>query len=93
MEFKRPKDFDLAKYDDDGRFGFGDGLRVKLNFCITKAAGYHLLEARLSADQVVEEFDEHYRIEATVVDSAVLERWLRGFGADVWDVEKSPPAE
>ena len=88
MTFKRPKEFDLAKYDDDGRFGFGDGQRVRLSFCIKKEAGYHLLEARLSADQVVEEFEDHYLIKATVVDSAVLERWVRGFGADVWDIQK-----
>lgn len=89
LTFKPPPEFDLAQYDDDGRFGFGDGLRVKLNFCIAKAAGYHLLEARLSADQVVEEFDDHYQIEATVVDSAVLERWLRAFGDDVWEINKT----
>lgn len=88
MTFKRPSEFDLTKYDDDGRFGFGEGQRVKLSFCITKEAGYHLLEAKLSADQVVEEFEDHYRIEATVVDSAVLDRWLRGFGRDVWGVTK-----
>jgi len=36
---------------------------------------------RLSADQVVEERDDIYRIEATVVDSVVLDRWL-------WDLEQ-----
>lgn len=86
MTFRRPKEFDLRRYDDDGRFGFGEGKRVHLSFCINKAAGYHLLEARLSDDQVVEEFDGHYQIAATVVDSAMLERWLRGFGEDVWEV-------
>ena len=30
--FKRPKDFDLKQYDDEGRFGFGDGKRVRLSF-------------------------------------------------------------
>lgn len=92
MTFKRPKEFDLARYDNDGRFGFGDGHRVRLSFCIDKEAGLHLLEAKLSADQVVDEFEDHYRIEATVVDSAVLERWLRGFVADVWNVEKQQVA-
>lgn len=60
--------------------GFGDGHRVKLSFYITKAPGYHSPEARLSADQVVGEFEDHSRIEATVVDGAALERWSRGFG-------------
>jgi predicted DNA-binding transcriptional regulator YafY len=99
MTFKRPKEFDLRRYDDDGRFGFGDGKRVQLSFCINKTAGYHLLEARLSADQVVEEFDGHYRITATVVDSAMLKRWLLGFGEDVCEVlliacpSESPPVD
>ena len=88
MTFKRPKEFDLSTYDNDGRFGFGDGQRIQLRFCINKEAGYHLLEARLSADQVVEEMNDCYRIEATVVDSAMLDRWLRGFGGDVVRVEK-----
>ncbi|MDP2126630.1 MAG: WYL domain-containing protein [Pseudohongiella sp.] len=88
MTFTRPKEFDLSKYDDDGRFGFGEGQRVKLSFCIAKNAGYHLLEAKLSADQVVEEFQDHYRITATVVDSAVLDRWVMGFGGDVFKLNK-----
>ncbi len=93
MAFKRPKEFDLSEYDNAGRFGFGEGRRVKLGFCVSKAAGYHLLEARLSEDQVIEEFEDHYRIQATVVDSAVLERWLLGFGEDVWDVLMSTLAK
>lgn len=88
MTFDPPKDFDLARYDNDGRFGFGEGQRVRLSFCITKHAGYHLLEARISEDQVVNELEDHYRVEATVVDSAVLDRWLRGFGEDVFSVDK-----
>jgi predicted DNA-binding transcriptional regulator YafY len=88
MTFKRPKEFDLGKYDDDGRFGFGEGERITLQFSIAKEAGFHLLEARLSEDQSVEEIEEGYRIEATVVDSAVLDRWLRGFGEQVFSIEK-----
>jgi predicted DNA-binding transcriptional regulator YafY len=90
LTFKPPKEFDLAKYDDDGRFGFGDGQQIRLGFSISKTAGYHLLEAKLSLDQVVEEFEDHYRITASVMDSAVLDRWLLGFGGDVWDVKKLP---
>jgi predicted DNA-binding transcriptional regulator YafY len=86
MTFERPQEFDLRRYDDDGRFGCGEGKRVHLSFCINKAAGFHLLEARLSEDQVFEEFDGHYLIKATVVSSAMLVRWLRGFGEDVWEV-------
>lgn len=91
MRFTRPNEFDLNRYDDDGRFGFGDGERVKLSFNIGKAAGYHLLEAKLSSDQKVEESQEYYRISATVVDTAMLDRWLMGFGRDVWGVNKLWP--
>jgi predicted DNA-binding transcriptional regulator YafY len=78
--FERPKDFDLEQYDDDGRFGYGNGKRIKLTFRIEKEAGYHLLESKLSEDQQVQLLDDAYEITATVVDSAMLDWWLRGFG-------------
>ena len=34
--------------------------------------------------------DGSLRVSATLVDSAMLDRWLRGFGADIWDVQKRP---
>jgi predicted DNA-binding transcriptional regulator YafY len=82
-DFQRPKEFDLRQYDDDGRFGFGEGQRIRLSFRITKAAGQHLLESPLSTDQRVIELDDAYEITATVVDSRCLRRWLRGFGDTV----------
>lgn len=88
LTFARPKDFDLDQYDNDGRFGFGEGKKIKLTFCIDKEVGYHLLETPLSADQQVTELDEAYEVTATVVDSAMLEWWLRGFGDAVADVVK-----
>lgn len=78
--FERPKEFDLQKYDDDGRFGFGEGKRIKICFRIDKGAGQHLLESPLSADQQVVELDDAYEITATVVDSEWFWRWVRGFG-------------
>lgn len=79
--FERPKDFDLEKYDNDGRFGFGNGKRIKLNIVIDKENGYHLLESPLSEDQQVQKLDgDLYQITATVVNSAMLDWWLRGFG-------------
>lgn len=77
--FIRPKEFDLQKYDDDGRFGFGEGKRIRLTFKIKKGAGQHLLESPLSADQEVKESVDAYQITATVVDSKMLDRWLRSF--------------
>ena len=90
LTFVRPKEFDLKKYDDDGRFGFGEGKRIRLQFCIEKAAGLHLLESPLSADQVAKELPEAYEIAATVVDSAMLNWWLRGFGESIADVRRYP---
>jgi predicted DNA-binding transcriptional regulator YafY len=87
-EFERPKEFDLKKYDNDGRFGFGEGKQIRLTFRISKAAGQHLLESPLSLDQQVVELEDHYEISATVVDSARLQWWLRGFGDAVGDVSR-----
>lgn len=87
-EFERPKEFDLGQYDDDGRFGFGEGKHIRLSFRITKSAGQHLLESRLSTDQQVIELEDTYEITATVVDSQWLWRWLRGFGEKVISISK-----
>lgn len=92
MTFRRPKEFDLTRYDNDGRFGFGEGERIRLSFNIRKDAGHHLLEARLSTDQTVSDDGDHFRVTATLVDTAVLDRWLRSFGDDVWAIHKGPVA-
>ena len=88
MGFERPFEFDLKKYDDDGRFGFGEGKRIKLSFRIEKPYGAHLLETPLSRDQEVKELQDEYKITAAVVDTEQLNWWLRGFGDAVRDVEK-----
>lgn len=88
LTFERPKNFDLHEYDNDGRFGFGHGKRIRLSFRITKAAGAHLLETPLSTDQKVSDMGDWYEISATVVDTAQLEWWLRGFGCNVSDVQR-----
>ena len=87
--FKRPPEFDLKQYDDNGRFGFGNGELIKLSFWIEKDYGLHLLESPLSKDQQVCEGEKHYRINATVVDSAMLDWWLRGFGKAVSSISKT----
>lgn len=86
--FVRPKDFDLKQYDDDGRFGFGEGERISVTFRIDKLAGRHLLETPLSTDQQVVELKNTYEITATVVDSEVFWRWVRGFGELVTLLER-----
>lgn len=89
LGFERPKDFSLAKYDDDGRFGFGEGKRVRLSFRIDRKAGQHLLETPLSADQTVTEVGDQLAISATVVESGQLKLWIAGFGKQIqvlaWD--------
>lgn len=90
--FTYPVDFDLARYEADGRFGFGNGQHIQLRFCIDKGAGLHLTESRLSEDQTVQEHEDHYEICATVVDTAMLDWWLLGFGEAVWDVVREPVA-
>jgi predicted DNA-binding transcriptional regulator YafY len=87
-DFERPKEFDLRKYDDDGRFGFGEGERIKLTFRITKNAGRHLLESPLSTDQTCQEVGDQFEISATVVDTAQLDWWLKGFGERVTKIQR-----
>ena len=77
--FDRPA-FDLKAYDDEGRFGLSKGVSVRLGFRITRGAGLHLLETKLSADQEVDDEGDHLRVTATVVDSEWLWRWIRAFG-------------
>ena len=89
LTFERPKDFDLKQFDDNGRFGFGDGTKIRLSFLIEKDAGLHIVECPLSLDQVVVELDDPYDITATVVDSDTLDWWLRGFGERVSLVTKN----
>lgn len=80
LSFDRPREFSLQRYDDEGRFGFGEGKKIQLTFKISKNEGAHLLETPLSRDQKVKELKDGYLVSATVVDSDMLEWWLRGFG-------------
>ncbi|WP_426415331.1 helix-turn-helix transcriptional regulator [Aestuariirhabdus sp. LZHN29] len=90
IRFTRPHNFSLEKYDFDGRFGFGEGQKIRLRFTVDREAGYHLLESKLSNDQKAIVSDDHIVITATVIESAMLEWWVRGFGDLMWDVVKQP---
>ena len=83
LTFEPPKEFDLKKFDDEGRFGYGTGKQISLRFQITKTAGLHIIESQLSKDQTHKELAGHYEITATVVESAQLRWWLQGFGKAV----------
>ena len=62
--------------------GGGEPLRLVARFW--KRAGLHLLETPLAADQWVgDEDDEHFRLTATVNDTAQLRWWLLSFGSKV----------
>ena len=89
LTFDRPKDFDLKQFDDAGRFGYGDGTQIRLSFRIEKGAGLHIVECPLSVDQQVVELDDAYEITATVVDSDMLDWWLRGFGDAVSEIKRN----
>lgn len=88
LTFRRPKNFDLKRFDDEGRFGFGEGKKVRLTFRIRKDEGVHLLESPLSDDQRAKDLEDAYEITATVTDTAMLEWWLRGFGDAVSNVRR-----
>ncbi len=67
---------------NQGMGGSGEPLRLVARFW--KRAGLHLLETRLAADQVVgDEDDDHFRLTATVNDTAQLRWWLLSFGSKV----------
>lgn len=89
LNFERPAAFNLQHYDEDGRFGFGEGQRVRLCFQIQQSAGFFLQETPLAHDQQLRTVDaEWLEVTATVVDSAMLQWWLRGFGSAVRNVKK-----
>ncbi|PLC06035.1 WYL domain-containing protein [Variovorax sp. RO1] len=80
ISFERPPDFDLERYDDEGRFGFGQGKTIQLVFRLPAEPALHLKESPLSSDQKVVEVNGQYEFRASVVESRQLRWWLRGFG-------------
>lgn len=88
LTFARPRDFNLKQFEADGRFGFGDGTKIRLSFRVKKAEGLHIVECPLSVDQQVVELDDAYEITATVLESDMLDWWLLGFGNAIKNVMK-----
>jgi predicted DNA-binding transcriptional regulator YafY len=91
--FERPAGFSLARYDADGRFGFGEGRHVRLHLSIATAHGRHLLETPLSEDQSVREDGDVLHVTATVVESQWLWNWIRSFGDAVSSAHVEPLAK
>ena len=81
---RTPKKFDLAKYIQEGAFGFGTNAEIKLVVRFTTPSVEHLRETPLSLDQKIEPDQPGWmRVNATVPDSAQLRWWLLGFGDQV----------
>lgn len=89
LTFERPQDFNLQRYDDEGRFGLGCGQRVRLTFQIQKVVGQHIVESPLSSDQLVRDLGDRIEISAVVIDSPQLDWWLRSFGDKVSSIQKT----
>lgn len=81
-------EFNLDDYIAKGNFGYGAGPKIELSFNIIEGKEKHLLESKLSKDQTVEVFPNHYRITATVIENPVLERWLLSLGDDIFDIRR-----
>lgn len=88
--FPWPADFDLAAYCEGGDFGVSRGRTVRLRFQIDKVCGQHLLESPLSADQTAQDRGEMLEITATVAETELLHRWLRGWGEKIRGVGIEP---
>lgn len=89
LGFERPADFDLKKHEEEGRFGFGHGQRVRLAFRIHRDYGVMLRETPLSTDQKLKKIDDDWlQVSATVVNSGHLDWWLRAFGDKVSHISK-----
>ena len=72
--------FDFDAYEAEGRFGFGHGESVTLKFVLKGQTGQFLTESRLEPKQIHRPVDDGIEFTATVVKSAQLVWWLRGFG-------------
>jgi predicted DNA-binding transcriptional regulator YafY len=80
----KPDGFDLDRYIEQGEFQYPVGPMIQLKARFTRPAAAHLYETPLSEDQAIEDLDaDHVIVAATVRDTAQLDWWLSGFGAQV----------
>lgn len=80
---KKP-DFDIDAYIASGQFGVIAGAPIRLRASFLRAAGEHLQETPLSADQVLSRLDDgRLQLEATVPHTRELVWWLLAFGDGV----------
>ncbi|MBK9039215.1 MAG: WYL domain-containing protein [Bdellovibrionales bacterium] len=83
-EARKPAEFNIDREVERAQGMGGSGEPICLALRFYRSAGVHLTETRLSADQiVVDEDDYHFRLTATVNDTAQLRWWLLSFGSKV----------
>jgi predicted DNA-binding transcriptional regulator YafY len=76
--------FTIDDYIASGQFGVLTGDPVNLRAVFSRAAGEHLFETPLSADQTLtSDADGHLHLAATVPNTRALVWWLLGFGDGV----------
>jgi predicted DNA-binding transcriptional regulator YafY len=80
---RRKAGFDIDAYIDSGQFGVIAGDPIALRAVFSRAAGEHLFETPLSADQVLTVDAGGLRLAATVPHTKALVWWLLGFGDGV----------
>jgi predicted DNA-binding transcriptional regulator YafY len=82
--------FDLDAYIASGQFGVIAGAPITLRAVFSRAAGEHLYETPLSADQLLAAgADGAIHLSATVPNTRSLVWWLLGFGDGV-EVQEPP---
>jgi predicted DNA-binding transcriptional regulator YafY len=81
---RRKPGFDIDAYIGSGQFGVIAGEPIDLRASFTRAAGEHLFETPLSADQVLTSGpDGRLSLAATVPNTRALVWWLLAFGDGV----------
>jgi len=81
---RSPKGFNLDEYIDSGEFGYKLNEKpIKLSVLFDRFTANHLIETRVSEDQIIKEHtDGRVLLTATVMDTYELRWWLMGFGDD-----------
>lgn len=79
-ELKQAKAFNLSDYVDSGVFGFNLGETIIFKGLFNKESAHHLFETPLNQTQVIEVYENHYLISATIQDSMQFRWWLLSFG-------------
>lgn len=82
---RRPLDFDLNKYIEQGHFGFPQSEeKINLRCLIDRSVAKHLEESPLNhGQQLSEQGDGWVLLEAEVMDTAQLQWWILGFGDQI----------